>query len=152
MRKQKVYIFHIFFQIATFLKTSVHMQIYMYKSSRVGHIRAFRLQQGSAALDERACCDERFSHQQDIAGDATIMGENSSVETICSRNGNSSRFPGTRRSASSELATNVKDQKAFGSTVTLFGSCRQPNDKILLVNEKKQTEETWYTKVRYIFS
>ena len=54
----------------------------MYKSSRVGHIRAFRLQQGSAALDERARCDESFSHQQDFEGDATIMGENSSVETI----------------------------------------------------------------------
>lgn len=48
------------------------------------------------------------------------MGENSLVETTCSRNGNLSQFPGTYRPASSKLATDIKDQTAFGSTVTFF--------------------------------
>ena len=43
-----------------------------------------------------------------FAGNAARTAENSSVETTWSGNRNSSRFPGTRRPASSEFASDVK--------------------------------------------
>ena len=50
-----------------------------------------------------------FHTNWSFAGNAKITGENSSVETTCSGNGNSGRFPGTQRPASSELASDIKD-------------------------------------------
>ena len=58
-------------------------------------------------------CDDRFffipTGPVISAENATITGENSSVKTTCSRNGNLSGFPGTQRPASVKLATDVKN-------------------------------------------
>ena len=64
----------------------------------------------SGGLNPIASCDDRFFRTY-----WTVAGR-----PLGSENGNSSRFPATRRPASSELATNVEDQTAFGSTVILF--------------------------------
>ena len=72
----------------------------------------------SGGLNPLASCDDRFFRTYwTVAGNATIRAQ---YRPLGSENGNSSRFPATRRPASSELATNVKDQTAFGSTVILF--------------------------------
>ena len=65
-------------------------------------------------------CDVRFfALTGPLRRTQLIAVKNSSIETTCSGNGNSSQFPGARRPASSELATDVKDETAFGSVTLL---------------------------------